>query len=208
LDAEARVRAANRLARRILTAREGLEVKNGRIVAARRDDAMALARFFERACPNVTVGGFHARGAMQIARSRQLPRLTVLVADAHGRPGAAASEFVLFLHQPDVPVYVCEATLRTLHGLTRMEARIAALLVGGRPVARIASEVGSSANTVRTHLKRVFAKLGVASQTALIRAVLSGPAALQLAPNAAAVVPRLPVANDTAARKLHQNDPR
>ena len=180
LDGEARVRAANRLARRILAAGDGLELRSGRIVASRRQDAATLARLFGGACPRASADGFHVRGVTQIACSSQRPKLTVLVVDAHARPGASATEIVLFLHQPGVVIPVCEATLRTLHGLTRTEARIAALLVAGRAVARIAAEVGSSVNTVRTHLKRVFSKVDVASQSELIRAVLCGPAALRL----------------------------
>ncbi|MCC6765883.1 MAG: hypothetical protein IT293_14595 [Deltaproteobacteria bacterium] len=180
LDVEGRLRAANGLARRILAEGEGLELRSGRIVAARRQDAMALARFFEDACPSATAEGLHVRGAMHVSRDSPRPKLTVLVADTHGRSGASASGFVLFLHQPDVAVSVCETTLRTLHRLTRAEARIAALLVRGHSVASIAAEVGSSTNTVRTHLKRVYSKVEVASQSALIRAVLSGPAALRL----------------------------
>ncbi len=180
LDAEARMRAANLLARRILAAGEGLELKNGRIVAVRREDAATLARLLEGACPHGDADGLHIRGAMHLARGSHRSKLTVLVADLHGRAGALLTELVLFLHQPDATVSVCEATLRTLHRLTRTEARIAALLVTGHTVARIAVEVGSSTNTVRTHLKRVFAKIGVASQPALIRVVLSGPAALRL----------------------------
>ncbi len=180
LDAEARVRAANSMARSIHATGEGLELRSGKIVAAHREHAATLARFFEDVCPHTTVDGFHVRGATQIGRVSSRPKLTALVADAHGRLATSATEFVLFLYQPDVAASVCEATLRTLHGLTRTEARIAALLVSGHAVARIATEVGSSTNTVRTHLKRVFAKLEVASQSALIRAVLSGPAALRL----------------------------
>lgn len=180
LDADARVRVANGRARRVLEAREGIELADGRLVTVRREDGASLARLLGEACPPEQAGGLHTRGAMQIARGAARTKLALLVAHVHAGPAMPAGEFVIFLHEPDGGVVVSETILVTLHGLTRAEARITALLVRGRSVAAIAAEVGSSTNTVRTHLKRVFLKLDVASQGALIRAVLSGPAALPL----------------------------
>jgi DNA-binding CsgD family transcriptional regulator len=181
LDADARVRATNARARRIFDDGDGLRLAGGRIEASRRHDAALLESFLHGACPHEVVGGgLHARGTLQIEHAADRGTLTVLVADAHGLPGAPASEFVLFLHERDTPISISEATLCALHGLTQTEARIAARLVDGGLVSAIAVDIGVSRNTVRTHLKRVFGKLGVRSQAALIRVVLSGPAALQL----------------------------
>lgn len=180
LDAEGRVRAANRRARRVFEAGDGITASGGRIVMARRDDAAALARLLGSSCEQAALGALHAVGAFQIEGGSGQPKPTLLVAHAHGWPDEPTIEHVLFLHEPSVPVAVSESILRTLHGLTRTEARITALLVRGHTVAAIGAATGSGMNTVRTHLKRVFAKLDVASQAALIRAVLSGPAALPL----------------------------
>ena len=181
LDGEGRVRAANDRARGVLYAGEDLQLTDGRLTAVRRDEASELARIFAGTCPLATVGGMHARGAMRMGRASESgARRTLLVADSHARGAASVSDFVLFIHEPGPGAVVSEATLRTLYGLTRAEARIAALLVNRGAVTSIAAEIGVSANTIRTHLKRVFGKLGVRSQLELIRVVLSGPAALQL----------------------------
>lgn len=177
VDAAGRVRELNKKARRVLERGEGIALANGRLVPARREDAAALARLLGDGCPHAVIGGAHVRGAMQIVRPGR-PKLTLAVAVVHGMLDAAGSYFVLFLHAPDAEVVVSEGSLRMLHNLTRMEARITALLVRGDGVGAIAGQTGRSANTVRTHLKRVFGKLGVASQSALMRVVLTGPAAL------------------------------
>lgn len=180
LDVEARVRIVNAQARSVFDAGDGLQLADGRVVAPRREDAAALARLFHGPCPHLDVAGLHARGSLQIGRARGRSKLTVLLADRHVRAGGPATELVLFLHEPDARVLVSESTLRALYGLTRAEARITARLVERGATTGLAAESGVTPNTLRTHLKRVFGKLGVRSQSGLIRVVLSGPAALPL----------------------------
>jgi DNA-binding CsgD family transcriptional regulator len=54
------------------------------------------------------------------------------------------------------------------HGLTRSEARIASLLVQGYSLAKVSELMGVSRETVRTHLKSVFAKTGTKRQAELV----------------------------------------
>lgn len=62
--------------------------------------------------------------------------------------------------------------LQQRHGLTRAEARVAVRLAEGLSVADIARALHVSVETVRTHLKRAYGKLGVRRQAELVRAVL------------------------------------
>lgn len=62
---------------------------------------------------------------------------------------------------------------RTLYGLSRGQARVAASIVEGHDIVKAAELMGISANTARTHLQRMFDKTGVRSQTALVRVLLS-----------------------------------
>jgi DNA-binding CsgD family transcriptional regulator len=57
--------------------------------------------------------------------------------------------------------------LRTLYDLTVSEARVAALIAKGDGPQTIASSLGVSINTVRSHLQHAYAKTGTADQTAL-----------------------------------------
>lgn len=52
-------------------------------------------------------------------------------------------------------------------GLTRAEARIAALVASGRRPQRVAKDLGITVHTVRSHLKAIYAKLDVHTQSQL-----------------------------------------
>jgi DNA-binding CsgD family transcriptional regulator len=64
---------------------------------------------------------------------------------------------------PEIPVkWVMDA-----FGLTPAEARVALSTAGGASVPETAAQCGGSRNTVKTHLRRVFAKTGVGRQSEL-----------------------------------------
>jgi DNA-binding CsgD family transcriptional regulator len=66
------------------------------------------------------------------------------------------------------------AKLRMEFGLTRSEAAISDQIAGGRTLRQIADLNSISVNTVKTHLKAIFTKTNVRSQSDLVRVVL-GP---------------------------------
>lgn len=57
------------------------------------------------------------------------------------------------------------ARLRTHHGLTEQESRVALLLAKRSTTEEIAEQLRISKNTVRRHIERVLAKLGVSTRT-------------------------------------------
>jgi DNA-binding CsgD family transcriptional regulator len=58
------------------------------------------------------------------------------------------------------------------HALTRAEASVARLLAGGAGLEEIARELDISLNTVRGHLKQIFAKTGTHRQAQLVSKLL------------------------------------
>lgn len=58
-------------------------------------------------------------------------------------------------------------------GLSPMQVRVATGLAQGKGTGVIAREIGIAPNTVRTHVRRMFERLEVNSQTALIRSLMS-----------------------------------
>jgi DNA-binding CsgD family transcriptional regulator len=58
---------------------------------------------------------------------------------------------------------------QALYGLTRAEARLAALIAEGRSLTEAAAMNGVTRETVRSQLKSVFQKTGANRQTELIR---------------------------------------
>lgn len=61
--------------------------------------------------------------------------------------------------------------LSALSGLTSREARIALMICDGRAPGVVASELGISINTVRSHIAKVFEKVGVNNQQGLTKFV-------------------------------------
>ena len=67
----------------------------------------------------------------------------------------------------DVPM------LKSIYGLTEMEARLASALSGGHSVQSAAALLNIQQATARSHLKHVFRKLGVNRQQDLVRLLTS-----------------------------------
>jgi DNA-binding CsgD family transcriptional regulator len=55
------------------------------------------------------------------------------------------------------------------YGLTRAEAKVALAASSGLTIPETASRLGVSQNTIKTHLRRVFAKTGISRQSELAR---------------------------------------
>ena len=67
---------------------------------------------------------------------------------------------LVLLVDPAVRAKIDRGCLQATLGLSPAEAEIAALLASGWTTREIAARTGRGYNTVRTHLKHVFAKLG------------------------------------------------
>jgi DNA-binding CsgD family transcriptional regulator len=65
---------------------------------------------------------------------------------------------------------------RPVSGLTETEHRVATLVVRGQTNREVATAMFVTENTVQTHLRHIFQKLGVRSRTELAAQLLSGPA--------------------------------
>lgn len=79
-----------------------------------------------------------------------------------------------------------ETGLCELYGLTLAEARLTQHLALGRTVEEASRGLNISQNTAKTHLKRVFTKVGVRRQAELLQAVFASPLWLENAPPASA----------------------
>lgn len=84
-------------------------------------------------------------------------------ASATRTPGGTAA-----LPQPPAPASA------PIPGLSRAEAEVARLAVEGFTVTNISARVGSAESTVRTHLRRVYKKLGVHGRAELAWVLLHG----------------------------------
>lgn len=74
---------------------------------------------------------------------------------------------LIFVHDPELRRRCCTESLRKAYGFTKSEAAVAACIANGQNLAEIATELGISMNTVRAHLKRLFAKTRTSRQAEL-----------------------------------------
>lgn len=164
----------NRLAQIILQQENGLSLRADGLHAAEEYATKALGKLIQDAC---AVSSNPAK-ALRLSRHSAKRPLSVLVASAqpksypsNGGPGMAA----VFVSDPEMPAAVNEELLSHLYDLTVTEARVAVDLLRGKTARQVAADLGVTINTVRQHLKRVFAKTGAAGQSDLLSLLLRSP---------------------------------
>lgn len=85
---------------------------------------------------------------------------------------AEGGQIIVSLHVPGIDEDRLEVAA-AVFGLSPAQKQVAGLVVDGLSHREIAERLAISANTVRTHLDRVFDKTGVRTQPALVRVLLS-----------------------------------
>jgi DNA-binding CsgD family transcriptional regulator/PAS domain-containing protein len=170
LAADGSVRHANPVADAMLSRRDGLEIKRGRLATSAPDTTRVLQDLVSAAAsgdPDVRTGS-----TLTIARPATGLPLVVTITPVRSHDAAP------FLGQPSVLVCISdplakasisERVLREAFGLTRAEARVAHLLADGRDLRQAAADLGLSFFTVRAHLARIFDKTGASRQAELVR---------------------------------------
>lgn len=92
--------------------------------------------------------------------------------DRH-RPTAVA-----FIRDPEHKSHLSQDLIRHLFGLTAAEATLALLLANGLTLDEAAVELKIRKNTIRAHLRSIFAKTGVRRQTTLVHLLLNSVASI------------------------------
>lgn len=174
LDRNGRILEANDHARRILLRRDGLLDTGRRLTAASPAEKAELQDLLALALPPFGAQG--AGGSMKITRGMAR---TPLVLEIHpvrdtgqGQGAREVRALVLFVDpaaRPDVDPDLAAELL----GLTPMEGRVAVAVAGGQTVAGTADALNTAESTVKTHLKRVYRKLGVRKQSGLVRRIMA-----------------------------------
>ena len=85
----------------------------------------------------------------------------------------------IFIQDPEKNLEISVRTLMDLYQLTLSEATIAILLAEGHTTDEVAEELDIKKNTVRAHLRAMFAKTGVTQQSMLVSLVLTSLASTQ-----------------------------
>ena len=175
LDAHGAVIDANLDARQVLQAADTIRVSDGRFefLDPRLNDK--LTRLL--AALSSTSTGRHGFVAHLNGSNGSRP-LRVLVAPVRNGPTEPTAAVVVHIFDTHCERTISHEVLRELHGLTAAQAAVTAYLFEGQSVEQTAEHLGLSVNTVRSHLKCIFTKCGVHSQTELLHLLDLGPHSL------------------------------
>jgi DNA-binding CsgD family transcriptional regulator len=192
LDRGGRAIHVNRRATAILARGDGIGLDRcGRLTALQPAAQQRLAALI-----SAIAGGSAACGVLRAPCRVPGPALTVTVARPGGLAATARDEaagLLALIHPPDDALAAPAAMLRAHLGLTTREAEIVRSLVAGTRLVGFAARAGISVNTVKFHLRAIYAKTGTHTQAGLVAkvAILAAglsPAALATLSSETAVV--------------------
>ena len=174
VDAEARVLWQNGAAKARLPDFPGLTISHDRLRGTRPDWDKELRRTIGRAAKLQT---YAAINAAQGKTGEAIRYPVVLGEDDEARL------VICWVEISDYRVFVSFSDAQTMDrrveiagmmlGLSDAQTRLAREIAEGHDLTTAAEHMGITPNSARTHLKRMFAKTNVTSQTALIRLILS-----------------------------------
>lgn len=162
VDRRARVLYANRAAEDVLADSGALRTEHGVLAGRRPADTAALHALI--------AGG----GTMRLARVGRAPLAIVAVprtAEQSPLAGEQPAAFV-FVSDPERQAMPSTERLRTLFGLTPMQAAFAQEIARGDGIDATAARLGISRATARAHLAAVFDKTKTTRQAELVRVLL------------------------------------
>ncbi|MCG2672793.1 helix-turn-helix transcriptional regulator [Bradyrhizobium sp. GCM10023182] len=166
LDRKARVLFANAAARRM--AAEGML----RLHQSISTHSPAHSRRLNELIRDAIQG--NAGGAMSLPRILDGRLLTILVSSIRSRDlgrlsdgGVKDAAVLLFVIDPANRRSLPLGQIMDVYGLTQAEARVALAASSGNTIFETAQSLGLSPNTIKTHLRRVFAKTATGRQAEL-----------------------------------------
>lgn len=179
-DESGLVLRTNAVASGVLAEKDGIRINQSRLHAEFAAEDRELQRLIKMA---LTESGAVpvVPQPMTVTRPSGRASLGVLVrpvpsgewSEERHRPAAVA-----FIRDPERKWQLSLEMVRQLFGLTGSEAALALLLANGFTLDEAAVELGIRKNTIRAHLRSIFAKTGVRRQTTLIHLLLSSVASI------------------------------
>lgn len=177
LDRRGRVLETNSYANDILSMNDGLRIARDGFRTASRQETEQLRRMIAYKIGPERDATEEISDTLLITRPSGRPPFNALVAALPVGArflGELRRAAALFITDPERHAEVNQRRLREIYDLTPAEARLASLIAQGWRLEDAAEDLGVSLNTVRTHLKRIFAKSGTDRQADLVRLILSG----------------------------------
>lgn len=179
LDESGRVLSLNQRARALLEQKNGVSLRDEKLVLGTREQTQDLQTRIARVIAHQHQDGPALVEALRVVRKGGELGLVIrpvpenLWAEAEAVPAVA-----IFLSDPQEQAEAPIQIIKQLFGFTPAEAALAMLMANGCTLDEAAEALGISRNTVRTHLRAVFAKTGVTRQPQLVSLILKSVASL------------------------------
>ncbi|WP_300526109.1 helix-turn-helix transcriptional regulator [Alcanivorax sp.] len=178
LNTENRVTYCNPMAEQLLSHHPALQLIEDRLYTHSSDEAATLWQTVNamRQAMAEEDASYSQRQALGLHHPAYPHPLTVIVANPEktdNNPPPGNGHIILYIYNPGADVSCTEEDLMTQFRLTRSEAGVAIALVNGLSLEEISTQKGVGKETIRSHLKGVFMKMGVKKQQEVIRLVLN-----------------------------------
>ncbi len=177
LDAWGRLLEVNAPGRRLLAEGHCLSERDGRLRARWPSDDAKLGRLLRACCRDGVGGSMTVQPSADDAIAGPVTLHACPVPPDLRSWDARGVAAKVLLTEPHAGGPIDPGPIAAAHGLTRTEAKVAALLAEGRTVSEIVASTGRKESTVRWHVRNLHSKLGVHRQADLVRLVLSTAAA-------------------------------
>lgn len=175
---------ANAAANAVINNGDILSLSNGALALGQPGRRGRFRELLTRLAAMVRDGEQPAVQAVSVPRPARQRPVSLLVWPLPDAADAGPDEpvAIVFIGDPEHPGQIDAMRLCDLYGLSRAEARVAALLAQGHRLDETAQLLGVAYETVRKHLKQIFSKTGTDRQAELVRMLVGGPAAVSHPP--------------------------
>jgi DNA-binding CsgD family transcriptional regulator len=180
IRADGGVLFANAAANAVINNGDILSLSNGALALGQPGRRGRFRELLTRIAAMVKDGEQVSARAIAVPRpSRQRPvSLLIWPLPEATEVGPEEPVAIVFIGDPEHRGEIDPMRLCDLYGLSRAEARVAALLAQGHRLDETAQILGVAYETVRKHLKQIFSKTGTDRQAELVRMLVGGPAAV------------------------------
>jgi len=172
-----RVLLMNRKARSIVERGDALNVIRNHLLTNRADSTEQLRSLIRDAVGGTREHASRSVGVMMLAKNPSGPALGALITPLQFKQFEGVNDraaAMILIADPDAIIEPSFSVLRRQFGLTRAESRVAECLMRGETIEQAAKSLKISSATVRTHLKRIFAKTATRRQPELVHLLLRG----------------------------------
>ncbi|UVJ46016.1 helix-turn-helix transcriptional regulator [Pseudomonas sp. LS1212] len=182
LDERGKVMKSNEAASRLFATRDGLYSRQDKLCAWSPSENRALQEVIQKVLQQHQCGDTECFEVIALSRPTGEMPLTLLLrpislnyqADNSTRRPAVA----VFIRDPADSPQASRRLLRKLFQLTATETEVALLMMDGLTLDEAADKLGVMKNTVRAHLRGVFAKTGATRQALLVKTLLNSVVSL------------------------------